>query len=242
VFVVLTSLCPLALAQPGRPNPPFQPVQPGRPNPPFQPGPGPGQTGANDAAGCAACGGAFLFLIILGVVVSIITTVIWVFVLIWVAKDARSRGMDNGACARAPPMPALPRRLSESRRLWQQAPAREPPMPALPRRLRDPRSWLLLFGGLAVLAVLDTLRAPGRQLTGQTYVGAVHVYQEFGRPALRGRVVCRFHPSCSDYSIEAVRRHGIRRGLVLTGERLSRCNHTTPPGTDDPVPPCDDGE
>jgi putative membrane protein insertion efficiency factor len=110
-------------------------------------------------------------------------------------------------------------------------------MPSLPRRLRDPRTWLLLFGGIAVLVVLDAFRTPRQQLTGQAYVGAVHLYQEMGRPALKSRVVCRFHPSCSDYSIEAVRRHGIRRGLVLTSERLSRCTPDTPQGTYDPVPP-----
>jgi hypothetical protein len=102
VFVALTSLTPLILAQPGRPgqpgrpNPPFQPGQPGRPNPPFQPGQ-PNPNNADTAAGCAACGGAFVFIIILSVAISIVTTIIWVFVLIWVAKDAKSRGMDNGA-------------------------------------------------------------------------------------------------------------------------------------------------
>lgn len=109
-------------------------------------------------------------------------------------------------------------------------------MPALPRRLRDPRFWLLLFGGLAVLVALDTLRAPRRQVSARAYVGAVHVYQEVGRPALRGCVVCRFHPSCSEYSVEAVERHGIRRGLMLTANRLSRCTHDTPPDSYDPVP------
>ncbi len=74
-------------------------------------------------------------------------------------------------------------------------------------------------------------------MDGQLYVGAVHLYQTLGRPVLQGRVVCRFTPSCSDYSIEAVQRHGIRWGLVLTVKRLSACNHDTPLGTYDPVPP-----
>jgi putative membrane protein insertion efficiency factor len=74
-------------------------------------------------------------------------------------------------------------------------------------------------------------------LSARTYIAAVHLYQHLGRPLLKGRVVCRFSPSCSDYSIEAVRRHGIRRGLVLTYDRLSRCNHDTPLGTHDLVPP-----
>ena len=113
-------------------------------------------------------------------------------------------------------------------------------MPPLPRRLKRIRTWLLLFAVVGVLIVLDSFRAPANQVTARTYIGAVHLYQQWGRPAFKGRVVCRFTPSCSDYSIEAVRRHGIRRGLVLTYNRLSRCNHGTPLGTDDPVPPCDE--
>lgn len=110
-------------------------------------------------------------------------------------------------------------------------------MPALPRRLKQARTWLLVFVTMLLLTVLDSFRAPESQLTARTYIGAVHVYQSCGRPLLKGRVVCRFCPSCSDYSIQAVQLHGIRRGLLLTFDRLSRCNHTTPLGTYDPVPP-----
>jgi putative membrane protein insertion efficiency factor len=110
-------------------------------------------------------------------------------------------------------------------------------MSTLSRRLKQPQTWLMLFGSLVLLGVLDSFRAPDRQWTGQLYIAAVHLYQQEGRPLLKGRVECRFTPSCSDYSLEAVQRHGIRRGLVLTVERLSRCNHDTPLGTSDPVPP-----
>lgn len=46
---------------------------------------------------------------------------------------------------------------------------------------------------------------------------------------------CRFEPSCSNYCIEAVRAHGVWRGLGLTLRRLSRC-HPFHPGGYDPVP------
>lgn len=36
--------------------------------------------------------------------------------------------------------------------------------------------------------------------------------------------VCRFQPTCSNYSIEALRGHGAWRGTVLTAWRLCRCN------------------
>ena len=109
-------------------------------------------------------------------------------------------------------------------------------MSTLSRRLKNPKTWLVLFAGLAALAVVDSFRAPAQQLTARAYVGSVHVYQDVGRPALKGRIVCRFTPSCSDYSIEAVQRHGIRRGLLLTADRLARCNQETPLNSYDPVP------
>lgn len=82
----------------------------------------------------------------------------------------------------------------------------------------------------------DVSRLPERQLTARVYISTVHVYQAVGRPLLKGKVACRYRPTCSDYSIEAVQRHGITRGLVLTYKRIRSCTNTVPPGTVDPVP------
>jgi hypothetical protein len=46
---------------------------------------------------------------------------------------------------------------------------------------------------------------------------------------------CRFHPSCSEYAMEAVERHGVARGLWLSTKRVVRC-HPWHPGGYDPVP------
>lgn len=35
---------------------------------------------------------------------------------------------------------------------------------------------------------------------------------------------CKYHPSCSQYAIDAVTRYGVLRGVVLAGWRLLRCN------------------
>ncbi|PKO94494.1 MAG: membrane protein insertion efficiency factor YidD [Betaproteobacteria bacterium HGW-Betaproteobacteria-10] len=46
---------------------------------------------------------------------------------------------------------------------------------------------------------------------------------------------CRFHPSCSEYAIEALEKHGGYRGLWLATKPVSRC-HPWHPGGYDPVP------
>lgn len=46
---------------------------------------------------------------------------------------------------------------------------------------------------------------------------------------------CRFHPSCSDYALEAVERYGWLRGVQLAIQRFLRC-HPFNRGGIDPVP------
>lgn len=46
---------------------------------------------------------------------------------------------------------------------------------------------------------------------------------------------CRFYPSCSEYALEALERHGGARGTWLAARRLCRC-HPWHPGGFDPVP------
>lgn len=47
---------------------------------------------------------------------------------------------------------------------------------------------------------------------------------------------CRFQPSCSQYALEALRRHGALKGTLLGLRRILRCNPWTAGGYD-PVPP-----
>ncbi len=94
-------------------------------------------------------------------------------------------------------------------------------------------SAVLLF---QVSFAVDVCRPPGYQLSGKLYVATVHLYQHVGRPLLAGKVACRFRPTCSDYSIEAVEKHGTVRGLVLTCKRLLSCTNKVKMGTSDPVP------
>ncbi|MCB8784773.1 membrane protein insertion efficiency factor YidD [Planktothrix agardhii] len=48
--------------------------------------------------------------------------------------------------------------------------------------------------------------------------------------------VCRFHPTCSQYAIEALETFGIVQGSWLALKRILRC-HPYHPGGYDPIPP-----
>uniref|UniRef100_UPI003B75BF60 membrane protein insertion efficiency factor YidD n=1 Tax=Desulforadius tongensis TaxID=1216062 RepID=UPI003B75BF60 len=58
------------------------------------------------------------------------------------------------------------------------------------------------------------------------------VYQRIISP-LKPRT-CRFYPTCSEYSIQAVQKYGVCKGLWLTVKRLLKC-HPFHPGGYDPV-------
>lgn len=65
----------------------------------------------------------------------------------------------------------------------------------------------------------------------------IRCYQGLVRPHLVGS--CKFCPTCSEYAIEALHAHGLRRGLTLALARLARC-HPFSRGGIDPVPACGD--
>ncbi len=58
----------------------------------------------------------------------------------------------------------------------------------------------------------------------------VRGYRALVSPLLAPR--CKYHPSCSQYALDALREHGFVRGLVLAGWRLLRCNPWSHGGVD----------
>jgi uncharacterized protein len=58
----------------------------------------------------------------------------------------------------------------------------------------------------------------------------IRLYQRVISPALPRR--CKYHPSCSQYAIEALRRYGPLRGSVLAVWRVLRCNPWSHGGVD----------
>ena len=62
------------------------------------------------------------------------------------------------------------------------------------------------------------------------FTAPIRLYQRAISPVLPAR--CKYHPSCSEYAVEAVRRFGILRGAVLAAWRLLRCNPLSDGGVD----------
>ena len=58
----------------------------------------------------------------------------------------------------------------------------------------------------------------------------VRFYQRAISPALPQR--CKYHPSCSQYAIHALRGYGLGRGSVLAAWRLLRCHPWSHGGVD----------
>lgn len=65
-------------------------------------------------------------------------------------------------------------------------------------------------------------------------IGALRGYKRWISPLLGPR--CRFHPTCSEYAMQAISRFGALRGSAMAAWRIVRC-HPLHPGGHDPVPP-----
>jgi putative membrane protein insertion efficiency factor len=61
-------------------------------------------------------------------------------------------------------------------------------------------------------------------------IALVKIYKFVISPVLPGS--CRFIPSCSEYSIEALRKYGALKGVYMSARRVARCNPFHPGGYD----------
>jgi uncharacterized protein len=75
---------------------------------------------------------------------------------------------------------------------------------------------------------------PLRRAARLPFVLLIRAYQLFISPWTASS--CRYYPSCSQYALIAIERHGVVRGGWLALRRLGRCHPWTPGGVDH-VPP-----
>jgi uncharacterized protein len=61
-------------------------------------------------------------------------------------------------------------------------------------------------------------------------IGLARLYRWTLSPWLGNR--CKYHPSCSQYALDALREYGLVKGAILTGWRLLRCNPWSHGGVD----------
>lgn len=80
--------------------------------------------------------------------------------------------------------------------------------------------------------MISRLLFPLVWLLRQVLVAGVRLYQVLLRPLLPP--LCRFHPSCSEYFIEAVNKYGPVRGACKGAWRICRCNPWNRGGYDPP--------
>ena len=64
-------------------------------------------------------------------------------------------------------------------------------------------------------------------------LNVIKIYQKFISPIFPGK--CRFYPTCSAYTYEAIEKFGIIKGIFLGIKRIIKC-HPFHPGGYDPVP------
>ncbi len=65
------------------------------------------------------------------------------------------------------------------------------------------------------------------------FIYIIKLYQYTISPLLGPH--CRFHPTCSNYAIESIKKHNILKAMYIILRRISRC-HPWGKSGDDPVP------
>ena len=65
------------------------------------------------------------------------------------------------------------------------------------------------------------------------FIFLIKLYQNLISPLLAPS--CRFTPTCSNYALECITKHGPLKGIILTIKRISKCHPWGKSGFD-PVP------
>lgn len=100
--------------------------------------------------------------------------------------------------------------------------------------------WALIkkaFLLFLVLILLDGVRAPEQQVVTRVMAAMIEVYQRYVAEDILKKNnirICRFTPSCSEYTKQALLRYGLYKGSVMGVWRIMRCNPSSAGGVDEP--------
>jgi putative membrane protein insertion efficiency factor len=86
------------------------------------------------------------------------------------------------------------------------------------------------------LRIPDRASEPETSSVGVAMHGLIHFYQDFISSA-GGPDRCGFRPSCSRYGYQAIKEQGPIVGIIMIGDRQTRCNIFKEPGPDYPLLP-----
>jgi putative membrane protein insertion efficiency factor len=108
---------------------------------------------------------------------------------------------------------------------------------AAPPSKRKTHVKLIVAVVITAAALLDWTRPPREQWSVQLYdLAVIKSYRTLLHPITSKVTRCRFRPTCSRYSQEAMHARGFPEGLLLTVWRIMRCGPWVKPGTHDDVP------
>jgi uncharacterized protein len=94
------------------------------------------------------------------------------------------------------------------------------------------RRYTLVAAMIVLVVALHDFTVPrGHGLAARGAIFVIDEYRTHISPRLRGRVTCRFTPTCSAYGREAIRKYGFAKGASKTAWRIARCGPWTPKGT-----------
>ena len=100
-------------------------------------------------------------------------------------------------------------------------------------RSKSRRAGLIALAIVAVIAIHDFAVPHGRGFAARGALFAIDEYRAHVSPHLRGRIVCRFQPTCSAYGRAAIAKYGFAKGAAKTAWRIARCGPWTSQGTVD---------
>ena len=95
------------------------------------------------------------------------------------------------------------------------------------------RARLIIIAAVLVVAIHDFAVPHGRGFAARGALFVIDEYRAHVSPRLRGRVTCRFEPTCSAYGRAAIAKYGFGKGAAKTAWRIARCGPWTSEGTVD---------